>query len=71
MGGFGHGGVHFVAGRSIRGGVHGDIDLSNLADGDLTTSLDTRAMYAAGLDWLGGPSAELLDGHHDTYKLLV
>ena len=67
----GHGGVHFVAGRSIHGGVHGDVDLGHLVDGDLAASVDTRSLYAAGLDWLGGPSAELLDGHGDTYQLLV
>ena len=66
----GHGGVHFVAGRSVRGGVHGEIDLGALADGDLAAAVDTRSLYAAGLDWLGGPSAELLDGHSDTYGLL-
>ena len=67
----GHGGVHFVAGRSIRGGVHGHVDLGALVDGDLAAAVDTRSLYAAGLDWLGGPSAELLDGHTDTYQLLV
>ena len=67
----GHGGVQFVAGRSIRGGVHGDVDLGALVDGDLAAAVDTRSLYAAGLDWLGGPSAELLDGHTDSYQLLV
>ena len=67
----GHGGVHFVAGRSIHGGLHGAVDLGRLADGDLAASVDSRSLYAAGLDWLGGPSAELLDGHTDTYRLLV
>ncbi len=66
----GHGGVHFVAGRAVRGGLHGDIDLGALVDGDLAASVDTRSLYAAGLDWLGGPTAELLDGHTDTYGLL-
>ncbi|MEY2450642.1 MAG: hypothetical protein QOD92_216 [Acidimicrobiaceae bacterium] len=67
----GHGGVHFVAGRRVRGGLHGDIDLGHLVDGDLAAAVDTRSLYAAGLDWLGGPSAELLDGHTDTYGLLT
>jgi uncharacterized protein (DUF1501 family) len=67
----GHGGVHFVAGHHVRGGLHGDIDLVHLADGDLAASVDTRSLYAAGLDWLGGPSTELLDGHTDTYGLLT
>jgi uncharacterized protein (DUF1501 family) len=67
----GHGGVQFVAGRSVHGGLHGQIDLGALVDGDLAAATDTRALYAAGLDWLGGPSAELLDGHTDTYGLLA
>ena len=67
----GHGGVQFVAGRHVRGGVHGAIDLGTLVDGDLAAAVDTRSLYAAGLDWLGGPSAELLDGHTDTYGLLT
>ena len=67
----GHGGVHFVAGRSIHGGLHREVDLGALVDGDLAATVDTRSLYAAGLDWLGGPSAELLDGHKDTYRLLL
>ena len=67
----GHGGVHFVAGRAVRGGLHGEIDLGGLVDGDLAAAADARSLYAAGLDWLGGPSAELLDGHTDTYNLLT
>jgi uncharacterized protein (DUF1501 family) len=67
----GHGGVQFVAGHGVRGGLHGEIDLGGLVDGDLAAAVDTRSLYAAGLDWLGGPSAELLDGHEDTYGLLT
>ena len=67
----GHGGVHFAAGPAVHGGLHGTIDLGALADGDLAASVDTRSLYAAGLDWLGGPSAELLDGHKDTYGLIT
>ncbi|MEY2421808.1 MAG: hypothetical protein QOI95_1875 [Acidimicrobiaceae bacterium] len=67
----GHGGVHFVAGRAVRGGLHGEIDLGGLVDGDLAAAVDTRSLYAAGLDWLGGPTAELLDGHTDTYGLIT
>ena len=67
----GHGGVQFAVGHAVHGGVHGDVDLAHLADGDLAASVDTRSLYAAGLDWLGGPSAELLDAHADTYGLVV
>jgi uncharacterized protein (DUF1501 family) len=66
----GHGGVHFVAGPAAHGGLHGAVDVSSLVDGDLAAAVDTRSLYAAGLDWLGGPSAELLDGHRDTIGLV-
>jgi hypothetical protein len=42
-----------------------------LVDGDLAAAVDTRVLYAAGLDWLGGPGAELLDGHTDSYGLVT
>jgi hypothetical protein len=41
-----------------------------LTDGDLPVQTDTRSMYAAALDWLGGPSSELLDGHKDDLHLV-
>jgi uncharacterized protein (DUF1501 family) len=66
----GHGGVHFLAGHNVRGGLHGTVDVTNLADGDVAAVVDTRALYAAGLDWLGGPSADVLDGHSDSYGLV-
>jgi uncharacterized protein (DUF1501 family) len=67
----GHGGVHFVAGPAVHGGLHGSVDVANLADGDLPAAVDTRSLYAAGLDWLGGPSGELLDGHTDDLHLVA
>ncbi|HEY2813493.1 MAG TPA: DUF1501 domain-containing protein [Acidimicrobiales bacterium] len=66
----GHGGVHFLAGPSVHGGLHGSVDVGHLADGDLPAAVDTRSMYAAALDWLGGPSSDLLDGHADDLHLL-
>jgi uncharacterized protein (DUF1501 family) len=66
----GLGGVQFLAGPAVQGGLHGTVDIANLADGDLPVQVDTRSLYAAGLDWLGGPSAELLDGHTDDLHLV-
>ena len=66
----GHGGVHLAVGPRVLGGVHGDVDLGHLVDGDLAATVDARSLYAAALEWLGGPSAELLDGHTDTYGLI-
>jgi uncharacterized protein (DUF1501 family) len=67
----GLGAVQFVAGPGVHGGVHGTVDLTNLADGDLAVQTDTRSMYAAALDWLGGPSSELLDGYTDQLGLVA
>jgi uncharacterized protein (DUF1501 family) len=67
----GLGGVQFAAGRSVHGGLHGEVDLGRLVDGDLAAVVDTRSLYAAGLDWLGGPAAELLDGHTDDLGLVT
>jgi uncharacterized protein (DUF1501 family) len=67
----GHGGVHFVVGPGARGGLHGAVDLANLADGDLTCAADTRSLYAAGLDWLGGPTDDVLGGTYDRLQLLA
>ncbi len=67
----GHGGVHFAVGRGVHAGIHGAVDLAHLADGDLPAATDTRALYAAALDWLGGPSADVLDGHTDELHLVA
>ncbi len=66
----GLGGVHFLAGPAVQGGLHGTVDLSKLTEGDLVVQTDTRSLYAAGLDWLGGPSADVLDGHTDDLRLV-
>jgi uncharacterized protein (DUF1501 family) len=67
----GLGGVHFLVGPGVRSGVHGSVDLGRLVEGDLAVDVDTRDMYAACLDWLGGPSDELLDGHRDSLGLVT
>jgi uncharacterized protein (DUF1501 family) len=66
----GLGGVQFLAGPAVQGGLHGTVDLSQLTQGDLPAQTDTRSLYAAALDWLGGPSAPLLDGHADDLHLV-
>jgi uncharacterized protein (DUF1501 family) len=66
----GLGGVQFLAGPSVQGGLHGTVDIGHLTDGDLPVQTDTRSLYAAALDWLGGPSSELLDGYKDDLHLV-
>ncbi|MGZ7003807.1 MAG: DUF1501 domain-containing protein [Acidimicrobiales bacterium] len=63
--------VALLAGGPVAGGqVVGQADLGALDDGDLTVAIDTRSMYAAALDWLGGPTDDLLGGTYDRHGLL-
>ncbi|MEZ5243735.1 MAG: DUF1501 domain-containing protein [Acidimicrobiales bacterium] len=67
----GQGGCQFVFGPEVVGGrVIGGYDMANLVEGDLPTVVDTRSVYSAALDWLGGPTDEILDGPHDRLGLL-
>ena len=64
--------VHFLAGGRVNGGqVVGQADLAKLDSGDLPIEIDTRSVYAAALDWLGGPTDEILGGHYDRHDLLA
>ena len=66
-GGTDHGkaGVQFVVGPSVNGGVFGRADLAQLDDGDLAPDIDVRSLYAMALDWLGGPTDEVLGRRYD------
>ncbi len=64
-------GLQFVMGRGVKGGrVVGEPSLDQLVDGDMPIGIDARSLYAVGLDWLGGPTDELLGGTFDRYGLL-
>ena len=68
----GQGGCQFVFGPEVAGGrVVGGYELANLSQGDLPTVVDTRSVYSAALDWLGGPTDEILDGPNDRLGLLT
>jgi uncharacterized protein (DUF1501 family) len=68
----GNGGVVFIAGAGVQGGrVVGAADLDHLVDGDLPSTIDARSAYAAALDWLGGPTDEVLDGSFDRLGLVT
>ncbi|MEO0491906.1 MAG: DUF1501 domain-containing protein [Actinomycetota bacterium] len=54
----GNGGLQFVFGPSVAGGVvHGGYDLGSLDNGDVPLAVDTRSVYRSALEWLGGPGA--------------
>ncbi len=65
-------GVQFMFGRGVNGGkIVGDLNLAALKDGDVPLSLDTRSLYAASLDWLGGADTNrILGTSYDRLGLL-
>lgn len=68
----GYGGVQFLFGAGLAASqVVGQADLANLVDGDLDVATDTRSLYANALDWLGGPTDEVLGGTFDRHALLT
>jgi uncharacterized protein (DUF1501 family) len=66
----GAGGVQFVTGSAVRGGIVGQPDLGVLDDGDVRATLDVRSLYAVALDWLDGPTDDVLGGAFDRYALV-
>jgi uncharacterized protein (DUF1501 family) len=66
----GLGGVQLLVGSSVHGGVHGDVDLGDLVDGDLRAATDARSLYANALDWLGGPTDDVLGSAYDRLDLV-
>ena len=68
----GNAGAQFLLGPTVNGGqVVGELDLINLINGDVPTTVDTRSLYSVALDWLGGPTDELLGGPHDRLGLVA
>jgi uncharacterized protein (DUF1501 family) len=67
----GNGNMAFVVGSGINGGtVVGDLGLGALTDGDLPLTIDTRSLYGIALEWLGGPTDEVLGGSFDRFGIL-
>jgi uncharacterized protein (DUF1501 family) len=63
--------VAFLAGDAVNGQIVGDLDLVHLDEGDVPIDIETRSLYANALDWLGGPTDEILDGSFDRYGLIT
>jgi uncharacterized protein (DUF1501 family) len=72
-GGTDHGkaGVQFLVGPKVNGGVYGEPNLGALDDGDVASQIDTRSLYTAAVDWLGGPADEVLDGTFDSLGVIA
>jgi len=68
----GQGGCQFLFGPGVAGGqVAGGYDFDRPDRGDLPIVVDTRSVYATGLDWMGGPTDDVLGGAHDRLGLLT
>lgn len=66
----GNAGVLLACGSPVRGGRVGETRLDALVEGDVPIDVDTRSLYAVALDWLGGPTDDVLGGSFDRYGLL-
>lgn len=62
----GKGGVELLLGAGARPrAVHGGYSLDRPDDGDIPIGIDTRSVFATALDWLGGPTDDVLGGPFD------
>jgi uncharacterized protein (DUF1501 family) len=62
--------VQLLLGGGVHGQVVGELDLEHLVEGDVPMDVEAGSLYANALDWLGGPTDEILDGEFDRYDLL-
>jgi uncharacterized protein (DUF1501 family) len=62
--------VEFLMGPMVKGGLIGKTDLVNLDDGDIKADIDFRSIYTSALNWLGGPSQEILLGTFEPVGLV-
>lgn len=59
-----------LTGAAVNGAIVGDSGLAAIDDeGDLPLVVDARSLYAVALDWLGGPTDEILGGTYDRFGL--
>lgn len=63
--------VLFVTGTQVNGQIIGGAGLGAIDDeGDLPVEIDARSLYAIALDWLGGPTDEILNGDYDRFGVI-
>lgn len=66
----GAGGLSFLAGAGVLGGVHGRVDLGDLLDGDVRPVVDPRTVMTACLEWFGADAEQVLGRRYDEIRLL-
>jgi len=66
----GKAGVSLLLGP-VKPGIHGELDLGALDDGDVHPTVDPRVLYTAALDWLGVDPAAIIGRRYDDVELLA
>lgn len=70
----GSGGVAFVIGSSVKGGLYGEypsLEPSEQVEGDMRYNNDFRGTYATLLDgWMGMDPHTILDGHYEQFDMI-
>ncbi len=71
---FGSGGVAFVIGDAVKGGLYGEypsLDRNKLDEGDLQWNNDFRCTYATLLEqWLGLESGPIVNGQFEQFACI-
>ena len=66
----GTGNVSLMLGTKIVPGIHGELDMTNLVNGDIRPGIDPRTIYTTCLAWLGAdPNAVLGKGYNQVTLL--
>lgn len=66
----GSAGSSLMIGSGVTAGIVGDLGVDRLVDGDLPIEVDTRSVYAAAIEHLGGSVEATLGGDFDSYDLI-
>ena len=70
----GSGGVTFVIGNSVKGGMYGEypsLELSEQLEGDMRFNNDFRGIYATVLDqWMGINPQAVLDKNYEQFDMI-
>jgi uncharacterized protein (DUF1501 family) len=66
----GAGGLSLVIGKGVAGGMRGEVDLTDLLDGDVRPNVHPFGLYTACLDWIGADAEAVLGRRDDTLGLL-
>lgn len=66
----GAGGLSLAIGKGVLGGMRGEVDLTDLLDGDVRPTVHPFGLYTACLDWIGADAEAVLGRRDDSLGLL-